>query len=205
MRWFILVLFFFVSGCAGNDKSLIETNRKQAATIDALNQELLRLNEELNKLIHQKDALSAAKKELEKKFENEMAQGDLSIAMDSRGLVVTVLDRILFDSGRAELKPESEEVLTKVADTLATQDHKIFVEGHTDNVPIRYSNWRSNWELSTARALEVLHFFTDIRGIAPEKLAASGYAEYQPVESNDTAEGRLKNRRVEIVISPQKA
>jgi chemotaxis protein MotB len=76
------------------------------------------------------------------------------------------------------------------------------IEGHTDNQPIKFSNWKSNWELSTARALSVLHYLVDNRGIAPERLSVMGYSEYRPVASNDTWEGRKMNRRVEVVILP---
>ncbi|MFC1594414.1 flagellar motor protein MotB, partial [Candidatus Omnitrophota bacterium] len=79
----------------------------------------------------------------------------------------------------------------------------IAVEGHTDNVPIRYSGWLSNWELSSARALSVLHFLIDEGGINPERLSANGYGEFHPVVSNDTPEGQQQNRRVEIVILPE--
>ena len=82
-------------------------------------------------------------------------------------------------------------------------DLNIGIEGHTDNEPIEYSGWKSNWELSTARALSVLHYLADQEGIAPQRLSAVGYGEYKPVASNDTKEGRRLNRRVEIVILPK--
>jgi chemotaxis protein MotB len=78
----------------------------------------------------------------------------------------------------------------------------IGIEGHTDNIPIKHSNWKSNWELSTARALSVLHYLEKNQGISPERLSAIGYGEYRPVASNETNEGRKQNRRVEIVILP---
>lgn len=136
----------------------------------------------------------------------ELAAGSTSLSMQSRGLVVTVLDRVLFDSGRAELKESSLPTLDKVITILTdrVQDNKVFIEGHTDNVPIRYSSWRSNWELSTARATEVIHYFVEERGLNPKRIAAVGYGEFNPIASNDSPEGREKNRRVEIVISPQK-
>ena len=82
-------------------------------------------------------------------------------------------------------------------------DLNVGIEGHTDNVPIKYSGWKSNWELSSARAMSVLHYLIDDHGINPPRLSATGYGEYHPVETNDTAEGRQKNRRVEIVILPK--
>ena len=77
------------------------------------------------------------------------------------------------------------------------------IEGHTDNQPIKLSGWKTNWELSSSRALSVLHYLVKQKGIAPERLSANGYGEFHPVDSNDTKEGRQLNRRVEIVILPQ--
>jgi chemotaxis protein MotB len=81
-------------------------------------------------------------------------------------------------------------------------DLSVGIEGHTDNQPIKYSGWKSNWELSSARALSVVHYLQDEKAIVPERLSAIGHGEYKPVESNDTKEGRAKNRRVEVVILP---
>ncbi|TBR17796.1 hypothetical protein EPO66_02065, partial [bacterium] len=82
-------------------------------------------------------------------------------------------------------------------------DLKVGIEGYTDNEPIKHSKWRSNWELSTSRALSVLHYLIEDKGILPERLSAIGYGEYHPVASNDTKESRKLNRRVEIVIMPR--
>jgi chemotaxis protein MotB len=110
----------------------------------------------------------------------------------------------LFDSGKAKLRKDSYLKLNKVVDVLNTTvaDLNVGIEGHTDNRPIKKSGWKSNWELSTARALSVLHYLSD-KGVSEPRLAAIGYGEYKPVASNDTREGRQKNRRVEIVILPK--
>ena len=83
------------------------------------------------------------------------------------------------------------------------RDLNVGIEGHTDNEPIKHSGWKSNWELSAARALSVLHYMADNHGVEPSRLSAIGYGEYHPVETNDTREGRQNNRRVEIVIIPK--
>ena len=126
--------------------------------------------------------------------------------MEDRGLVVTVLDQILFDPGKTTLKSKAKETLSKVADILKknVQDNIVYVEGHTDSDPIKHSGFKSNWELSTTRATEVVHFFVDEQKVTPERLVACGYGEYHPVASNKTAAGKVQNRRVEIVISPRK-
>lgn len=201
----VLVLALAVTGCAKNN-DLERINREQTETIRGLNREIERLNAELEGLSKKTDDLSRAKEELERKLSGELESGNLSLSMQARGLVVTVLDRVLFDPGKAELKESSKGTLEKVANILQgkVRQHMVYVEGHTDNVPIRRSGWRSNWELSTARATEVIHFFVDEINLDPHRLAATGYGEFHPVASNDTESGKLKNRRVEIVISPKK-
>ena len=201
----VLLIVLMASGCSKNN-DLEQVNREQAQTIQGLNKEVARLNSELEELMKSRDELSKAKGELEKKLSGELESGDMSLSMQDRGLVVTVLDRVLFDSGKSELKETSKEGLEKVADILngKVKQHMIYVEGHTDNVPIRRSSWRSNWELSTARATEVIHYFVDDKGLNPKRVAATGYGEFHPVASNNTDAGKMKNRRVEIVISPKK-
>lgn len=118
-----------------------------------------------------------------------------------RGLIVRLLtDRVLFDSGRAELKGEGVPLLAQIATLLAVdRRHPILVEGHTDDVPISTARFASNWELSTARATEVVRFLID-RAVKAERFGAAGYAELHPRATNGTAAGRARNRRVEIVL-----
>ncbi|MCM8775062.1 MAG: OmpA family protein [Candidatus Omnitrophica bacterium] len=203
--FFVILVAVVLAGCNGS-QDIARLTAHQAATIRSLNQEVTRLNQEMDELIHSREDLAKAKAELEMKLRRELAAGDMSVSMKNRGLVVTLLDRILFDSGKAELKPSAQIVLDKLAGTLASkaEENMIYVEGHTDNQPILYSGWRSNWELSTARATEVIHYFIEARGLNPRQFAATGYGEYHPVSSNESAQGRVANRRVEIVISPRK-
>ncbi len=123
----------------------------------------------------------------------------IGIKADARGIVITLQDYLLFDSGKAEIKSESKEALIKIAEELKTIKNKISIEGHTDNVPISSLQFKSNWELSTARAVSVLHFFIE-QGLSPDRFTVTGYAEYKPVADNETEEGRAKNRRVEIIL-----
>jgi len=121
-----------------------------------------------------------------------------------KGLVITFLADVLFDSGKAKVKQDATPILDKVARILNENvaDLDVGIEGHTDNVPIKSSGWKTNWELSTARALSVLHYLSDNKGVSASRLSAIGYGEYRPVASNGTSYGRHKNRRVEIVILP---
>ncbi len=201
----LLSVALTTSGCA-RLKELEKINRQQAATIVSLNNEITRLSDELDLMARQQNELARAKKELESRLSGELANGDLGVAMSDRGLVVTVLDRVLFDPGKSELKTSAEGTLQKVADVLGSQagGNVVYVEGHTDADPIRMSGWKSNWELSTTRATEVIHYFTDQAGLDPHQFVASGYGEFRPVSENDSSEGKSLNRRVEIVISPSK-
>ena len=124
----------------------------------------------------------------------------VAVKNEPRGVVVTFSDSVLFASGSAELKPEIYSVLEKLSKLLSAVPGKVAIEGHTDNVPISSSKYSSNWELSTARAASMLHFFIE-KGIDPAKYSIAGYAEFRPLESNATEEGRQKNRRVEIIIT----
>jgi chemotaxis protein MotB len=128
-------------------------------------------------------------------------QDQVQTVIAQRGLVIRLLtDRVLFDSGAAELKPAATPVLTKVAEILRQERvHQVMVEGHTDNVPIRASVFPTNWELSTARASRVVRFLIG-GGVAQARLSAAGYAALHPISSNDSAAGRSRNRRVEIVL-----
>lgn len=160
--------------------------------------------EKISKLKSNMDELARAKEELEKQLQDEINNKQVKVEMQGKGLVITFVSEVLFDSGKAKLRRDSYEKLDKVAGVLNTTvaDLDVGIEGHTDNQPIKRSGWKSNWELSTARALSVLHYLSD-KSVAEPRLAAIGYGEYRPVASNDTKEGRQKNRRVEIVILPK--
>ncbi|MCO6412094.1 MAG: flagellar motor protein MotD [Thiogranum sp.] len=126
-------------------------------------------------------------------------EGLIEVRRDKRWIEVEIKSSILFPSGSAILSAQSEPVLRQLADKLRSLDNIIHVEGFTDDVPISNFDFFSNWELSAARAASVVHLFTRL-GIDPQRLAAIGYGEFRPVASNDTPEGRAKNRRVVLVI-----
>lgn len=161
--------------------------------------------EKITKLRSELSELERAKAELEDRLRKEIRDKQVKVEMEDRGLVITFVAEVLFDSGKDKIRLDALEKLSKISGVLNTtvQDLSIGIEGHTDNVPIKRSGWKSNWELSTARAVSVLHYLVDKEGLLPERLSATGYGEYHPVTSNDTAEGRQQNRRVEIVILPK--
>jgi len=187
---FVLIVFLSLT-LAGCTFIFQKGRRSDLERIQALNQQL--------------DALNQAKKILAEQLSQEIKDKQVKLQMMEKGLVITFLTDILFDSGKAKIKPEVYSALDKVVKVLKENvpNLNVGIEGHTDNRPIKFSGWKSNWELSTARALSVLHFLIDEKGIEPERVSAIGYGEYRPVASNDTKEGRHLNRRVEIVILPQ--
>jgi chemotaxis protein MotB len=137
---------------------------------------------------------------LVKNLTEEVKKGELQVRQYKDMLTVDVAEQLFFDSGRADLKDTGKTVLKKVGEALKGYEDKVIrVVGHTDNVPIKTRVFPSNWELSVARATTVVRFLQE-NGIPPERMVASGRAEYQPVAENDTPEGRKKNRRIEITL-----
>ena len=127
-------------------------------------------------------------------------QNKVALSVTQRGLVISLKEAGFFDSGSAKLKQDSIATLRGIAAGLQQYTNRFRVEGHTDSLPIRSSEFRSNWELSTTRATNVVHFLVDSANVAPEALSAVGYGQYQPIVPNDTQEQRAKNRRVDIVV-----
>jgi chemotaxis protein MotB len=201
------------------EKVLVDRSAEAGAAMTEMRQEIDRLTEASNNLQQQLEAerlerearlaeVQGTYNELVGKLEDEIQRGEVKISELKGKLTVNVVDKILFDSGKAELKSAGLKVLKQIGDILKSAlDKNIQVEGHTDNVPIRGTltkKYPTNWELSTARATTVLHFLQDEVGISGERLAAVGYGEYQPLASNSTAEGRAQNRRIQIVLAPAK-
>lgn len=183
----LLMTSVFLSGCA----LIVQTGRRSdIERIKSLEQELADLRQ--------------TRSSLEDKLSQEIKDSQVRLSMEEKGLVITFVAEVLFDSGKAELKKDSLPLLAKVAGILKTEvpENNIGIEGHTDNQPIMRSSWKSNWELSAHRALSVLHYL-ESQGMDSGRLSASGYGAYRPVASNDTKEGKQLNRRVEVVILPK--
>jgi chemotaxis protein MotB len=132
--------------------------------------------------------------------------GDIQAKNDERGIVITLLtDKFLFDKGMADLRPQSLWILDFVGKEINVVPNAVRVEGHTDNLPIHTAQFRSNWELSTTRATNVLEYLLGHDGIAARRLSAAGYADTRPVMPNDNEPDRARNRRVDIVILRRRA
>ncbi len=142
-------------------------------------------------------------RDLAKKLADTFESGELSVKVRDGKMVIEMRDDVLFDSGRAELNESGQEVLTQLADVLGDiQDREFLIAGHTDDVPISSGRFEDNWELSATRASNVVRLLSD-EGVDPESLAAAGFSEFDPVASNETEDGRAKNRRIEIILMPK--
>src|SRR5512134_927538 len=151
--------------------------------------------------------LTKTQEELSRSLKDEIAKGNITIQQVRDRLTINMVDRVLFESGRADIKPAGVKVLKQVSDVLSKiTDKQIRIEGHTDNVPISaklQDKFKTNWELSTNRATTVVRYLIDQGGVDRQYLSAVGYAETRPIASNDSEEGRSANRRIEIVLYPK--
>ncbi len=192
--------------------SAMSKNAELERRVSDLSLELNQKVAEITKTKQEKEAeiarVQSAKDSLISKMENEINKNQIQITQLADKLKVSIVDKILFPSGEADISHEGLEVLGRVGNILKSVEDKIIrVEGHTDNVPIvgrLAEKFPSNWELSTARATNVVRFLQEKVEIDPAKLEAVGLGEFQPVASNDTKEGKAQNRRIEIALLPIK-
>nr|WP_095992126.1 OmpA family protein [Cystobacter fuscus] len=179
--------------------------RKRVDELSELNQELSRSTEKLAAAKEALEKKSGEYESLAKSLKEEIKTGKIELSELKGRMVVKMKDKILFSSGSTKLNKEGQDALAKVAQALKDVQGKIIrVEGHTDNVPVptdTKTEFDSNWELSTTRALVVVKLLQE-QGVPPTVLSALGYGEYQPIASNQTVEGRSLNRRIEIVLAP---
>jgi chemotaxis protein MotB len=180
----------------------LESARRESAALQGQVNELSQKAEKAEEL----EKATQTYQDLQKKLEKEIQDGQVKITEMKNRLTMTMVDKIIFPSGSTQISTEGKKVLDKVVSILKdVKDKRIQVEGHTDNVRIVSAlkkRYPTNWELSTARATEVVRYLQEAGGIDPKQLSATGFAEYLPVAANDTDEGKLKNRRIEIVLLP---
>ena len=144
--------------------------------------------------------LSNLNTKVENYIEGEDLEDDVETKITDKGLTVRFTGEVLFDLGEAAIKEDSRDILTKMSEFIKTVPNDVIVEGHTDDLPINNSKFPSNWELSTARATNVIRYFIENDNIDPTRLSAAGYSEYKPIVPNTNMENRMRNRRVDIVI-----
>ncbi len=223
---FLLILFVLLLGITGyfyldkvsplqsQLKEIGQENEELRFQVEQFEQQNVQLSRQLEQKVQE---LSAAKSEeinkLKRTYEDligemkeQIEAGEITITQLADQLKVKIVDRIIFPSGKAELSETGMKVLTQVGGILKqTKDKRIKVEGHTDNVQIHpnlKSEFDSNWELSVARATNVVRFLAEEVGLNPGTLEASGFGEHRPIATNKTRRGRAKNRRIEIRLLP---
>ena len=186
------------TGGSANGDNLIESLKIQENL--QIKEAVLSKGEGKKRILSSNKELYQLKQGIESLLGADVLKGAVQIKVDSRGLVLSLGEGGFFDSGSEIIKPEGRALLDTIATSLVLFDNLIRIEGHTDTDPIRNSKFASNWELSTSRATEILKYMEIKFGFNPKLLAAAGYGEYRPVASNDTMEGKARNRRVDIVI-----
>lgn len=160
---------------------------------------------ELEAIIRRQDSITNALNEIVKRALLSFNSDELTVEMKNGKVYVSLSDKLLFKSGSADVEEKGQDAIKKLADVLnKNPEIDVLIEGHTDNVPLRNSaNFKDNWELSTGRATNIVRILSDISKVNPKRLTAAGRSEYMPKASNDTPEGRAKNRRTEIILTPK--
>ncbi|MFH0940373.1 MAG: OmpA family protein [Candidatus Omnitrophota bacterium] len=214
----VLILLFCFAGCASGKGRILVSDisdiKKQlslvSAKFEAAKKENLTLKRELVLYKKSQDIDTGRFIEaldiFEKEFSDDIAKKEAWIRITDRGLVITASAEELFISGSDALSDEGKAFLDKVFEVCKVEfpDNYLYIEGHTDNQSLAVFEWKSDWDFSFARALSVVDYFTVKKGMDPLRLSASGFGRYRPRTSNDTKEGRSLNRRVEIIVSPQR-
>ncbi|MCP5278515.1 MAG: OmpA family protein [Thiobacillus sp.] len=193
--------------CQGDLSTLRQQAQADAASCAEMREDLQKYAKAAETRDKQGQRMRELEKGLRQRLQSEIGNRDVEIDQLRSQLTVRVLDRILFESGSADILPGGRRVLDAVAAALAGGDETIRIEGHADTVPIGpslKSKYYSNWELSTGRSSSVVRYFEDQHGVAPTRMEAVGFSKYRPIASNDTEENRQRNRRVEIVLTPWK-
>jgi chemotaxis protein MotB len=150
-----------------------------------------------------KDDLEHIRRDLTQALSDQVATHTVSIKMGRDGLVISLREAGFFRSGSATPEPQTLPTLRLIAARLGATPYDLRIEGHTDNISIHNGEFDSNWELSSARATHIARLLLDRKLIAPDRISAAGYAEFHPVVTNDTPEGRAENRRIDLVVLPR--
>ena len=203
MMTIILCFFIVFFTLTAEEASMLEKVKEALTTeVEDLNQENETLKEEkesLAALLFGDNDSDSAENFLDYLESNDLMES-VYIMEEERGLVIRFKDGVLFASGQAGISEGGYEILDEIVGKIKDIDNLIIIEGFTDNIPIRTSEFPSNWELSVARAIGVAKFMIDDRGIEEERISVSGFGEQRSIDTNDTEEGRANNRRIEITI-----
>ncbi|WP_163970866.1 flagellar motor protein MotB [Oceanobacillus halotolerans] len=188
---------------SGNDGIFEEGDPTPIDTQQNEQQPVEEESEEITEGEQERLMLEALQEEINAYIEENNLSEILATKLTGEGLYITILNEVSFDSGSAEVKEEGKELAEEISEFLYTDPpHQIIISGHTDDVPIKNSDYASNWELSVTRAVNFMTHILTNEKLEPERFSAKGYGEYQPVVPNDSEENRAKNRRVEVLIVP---
>lgn len=201
-----------IAALEAKKKTLEAEYKKLQASLSSTRMELIEKQSKLNLTEKQLDTLRQIEAETQKrneiyshfvgKLQKMIDTGKLTVSIENGRLAINLPEDVLFPSGRTTLNSGGTDTLKEIADILKELPERRFqIEGHTDTVPIHNANFASNWELSSGRALRVVHLMID-EGVKPENISAAGYGEFQPKADNSTKEGKALNRRIEIVMLP---
>lgn len=197
---FFIVFFTFTA----EEASMLETIKESLTSkVDGLSQENEKLKEEKDSLysllLEENHSLDSSTSFLDFLKENNLMES-VYIIEGNKGMVIRFKDGVLFNSGEASISKGGYSILNEIAEKIKSIPNLLVIEGFTDNIPIKTSEFPSNWELSVARAIGVAKFMIDDMNIPEERISVSGFGEQRPIDSNDTPEGRANNRRIEITI-----
>jgi len=196
-----------LSACVSSSKydEAVAENEKMRKSLGDTQEELTASQAEIATL-SKIEAETKRRNEIYAQFVNRLQSmidgGQLTVSIDAGRIVINLPNNVLFNTGSANLNTEGKQAMAQIGEVLSQfTDRRFQIEGHTDNVPIKSARYPSNWELSTARALAVVHLLTEM-GVTPENISAAGFGEFRPRADNETEEGRRLNRRIEIVMLP---
>lgn len=201
----LLALFMVMYAISVNDTKQLSSALKKTFGVEQIQQEEQKsetITPEIAKTpTPEQDSTQELYEILNKKFTDDTS---LSVVKEKRGIIIRINDTMLFDEGSAIIKSDAKSTLNKITTELNTIENPIIIEGHTDSTPIKNQQYPSNWELSTARATNIIKYLTENKLISPTRLSAVGYGEYMPISENISPQGRAKNRRVDIIVLSSK-
>ncbi len=194
------------AACLTEKQALSQQKQALSQQVDTLNAEKASLSQASADKDAELAKLKGTYDELVGNLKNEISSGQIQVTQLKDKLTLNMVEKILFNSGQAEVKETGKKVLNKIAAALKNiQDKDVRVEGYTDNIPLSpklQDRFPTNWELSTARATNVVRYLEEKTGFDPSRLIAAGFGQYHPISTNDTEEGRAQNRRIDIVLVP---
>ena len=201
----LLALFVFLFALSNNDnikiKDFKESIKKEFKNEKVINELSTSNINNINNTVNQATVKDSLFELVKTNLGND---NKIEVIENEKGITLRLKDTLLFDSGSADIKENSISTISNIANFLTTIDNPVIIEGHTDSIPIKNSIYATNWELSSARAINIIKYLTENYKLSPKRLSAVGYGEYAPIYDNTTNKGREKNRRVDIIILENK-